>query len=338
MTMNKKVLITGITGQDGSYLAEFLLKKGYEVYGLVRRVAVEDQNNHYSRIVHLLKNGSIKLHKATMENYPSICQVLSTIKPDEIYHLAAQSFVSYSFEDEHSTMNTNIAGTHFLLAAASQIVPKVKFYFAGSSEMFGNALEVPQQENTPFNPRSPYGVSKVTGTHLARYYRGHKDINMFTAVGILFNHESPRRGLEFVTRKITHTVALIKHGLAKKLFLGTPDTKRDWGYAGDYVKAMWMMLQQPKPDDYVIATGETHSVKEFADTAFELVGLDPKKYIIWNNPEHIRPSEVNLLIGKADKAKQILGWKPKVNFIGLIKMMVDHDIKLVAKQFKSKIV
>ncbi|MBI2670053.1 MAG: GDP-mannose 4,6-dehydratase [Candidatus Yanofskybacteria bacterium] len=330
----KKVLITGITGQDGSYLAEFLLKKGYQVHGMVRRVAFEDSNYRFSRINHLIKDKRIKLHGGSLESYPSICNILSKVKPNEIYHLAAQSFVSYSFEDEHSTMHTNVSGIHFLLAAASQIVPKTKFYFAASSEMFGDVLEVPQTELTPFNPRSPYGVSKVTGYHLTHYHRNHPGINMFAVCGILFNHESPRRGMEFVTRKITHTAALIKYGLADKLYLGNPDAKRDWGYAGDFVEAMWLMMQQPKPDDFVIATGETHTVKEFAEEAFKVTGLNPAKYIIWNNRADIRPSEVNLLIGDYSKARKNLGWKPKVKFKELVKMMVESDLELVAQQKK----
>lgn len=324
----RKALITGITGQDGSYLAEFLLKKGYQVHGMVRRVAFEDNNDRFSRINHLIKNKGIKLHGASLESYPSICNVLTKVKPAEIYHLAAQSFVSYSFEDEHSTMHTNISGVHFILAAASQIVPKAKFYFAASSEMFGDVLEVPQTELTAFNPRSPYGVSKVSGYHLAHYYRNHPNINMFAVCGILFNHESPRRGMEFVTRKITHTAALIKHGLADKLYLGNPNAKRDWGYAGDYIEAMWLMMQQPKPDDYVIATGETHTVREFAEEAFGVAGLDPKKYIVWNNLADLRPSEVNLLIGNPTKARRVLDWKPKVKFKDLVRLMVKSDLKL----------
>lgn len=334
--MIKKALITGVTGQDGSHLAELLLDKGYEVHGIVRRVALEDPDIRLSRIGHLLGNKRFKLHAASLESYPSICHVLTKVKPDEVYHLAAQSFVSYSFDDEHSTMHTNITGTHFLLSAISQLVPKAKFYFAASSEMFGNVLEVPQTEKTPFNPRSPYGVSKVTGYHLTRYHRNHPSIKLFGVNGILFNHESPRRGLEFVTRKITHTAALIKHGLADKLYLGNPDAKRDWGYAGDYVNAMYLMMQQSKPDDYVIATGETHSVKEFADEAFKLAGLDPKKHVVWNNPTDIRPSEVDVLIGNSSKARRILGWHPKVKFKQLVKMMVESDLKLVGKNLEFR--
>lgn len=330
--MKKKALITGITGQDGSYLAELLLDKGYEVHGIVRRVALEDHNIRLARIGHLLKNRRLKLHSASLESYPSICHVLTKVKPDEVYHLAAQSFVSYSFDDEHSTMHTNITGTHFLLSAISQLVPKAKFYFAASSEMFGNVLEVPQTEKTPFNPRSPYGVSKVAGYHLTRYHRNHPSIKLFAVNGILFNHESERRGFEFVTRKITHTAALIKHGLTDKLYLGNPDAKRDWGYAGDYVNAMYLMMQQPKPDDYVIATGKTHSVREFAEEAFRLAGLDPKKHIVWNNPTDIRPLEVDLLIGNASKARRVLGWQPKIKFKQLVKMMVDFDLKLVTQK------
>lgn len=328
----RKALITGITGQDGSHLTELLLNKGYEVHGIVRRVALENHNLRLSRIKHLIGNKRLKIHAASLESYSSICHVLTKVKPDEIYHLAAQSFVGYSFEDEHSTMHTNITGTHFLLSAIGQLTPRAKFYFAASSEMFGNAVEVPQSEKTPFNPRSAYGISKVTGFHLTRYYRNHKDINLFGVNGILFNHEGPRRGLEFVTRKITHTTALIKHGLADKLYLGNPDAKRDWGYAGDYVNAMYLMMQQPKPDDYVIATGETHSVREFAEEAFKVAGLNPAKHIVWNNPADIRPSEVDLLIGNPAKARRVLGWRPTVKFKQLVKMMVESDIKLVAQQ------
>lgn len=329
-------MITGITGQDGSYLAEFLIKKGYKVYGMVRRVAVEDRNDHFSRINHLLKNKRFQLCQATLENYPSICRILETIRPDEIYHLAAQSFVSYSFEDEHSTMNTNVTGTHYLLSAISQIVPKAKFYFAASSEMFGKVHESPQIETTAFHPRSPYGISKVDGYNLTRYYRENEKIALFAVCGILFNHESPRRGLEFVTRKITYNAALIKRGLADRLTLGNPEARRDWGYAGDYVKAMWLMMQQPRPDDYVIATGETHSVREFAEEAFGLLGLNPQKYIVWNNPGDIRPLEVELLIGNTAKARRLLGWKPRVKFKELVKMMVVSDMKFVAQKYKLK--
>jgi len=251
--MTKRALITGITGQDGSYLAEFFLEKGYEVHGIVRRVAIEDPEHRLWRIRHIIDK--IVLHAASMESYASIFNVVDKLRPDECYHLAAQSFVSYSFEDEFSTINTNINGTHFVLSAIKEKAPECKFYFAGSSEMFGLAKETPQNENTPFHPRSPYGISKVAGFDLTRNYR--EAYNLFACSGILFNHESPRRGFEFVTRKISNAVAKIKLGLSNELKLGNLEAKRDWGYAGDYVKAMWLMLQEDKPDDYVIATGET---------------------------------------------------------------------------------
>ncbi|MCX5657348.1 MAG: GDP-mannose 4,6-dehydratase, partial [Candidatus Omnitrophica bacterium] len=252
----KRALITGITGQDGSYLAELLLKKGYEVHGIVRRVALEDPGHRLWRIRHLLNK--LILHPASLESYASIFSIVEKVKPDECYHLAAQSFVSYSFEDEFSTINTNINGTHFVLSAIKEKVPECRFYFAASSEMFGLAAETPQNENTRFHPRSPYGISKVAGFDLTRNYR--EAYNLFACNGILFNHESSRRGFEFVTRKITNAVAEIKFGLAKELKLGNLDAKRDWGFAGDYCEAMYLMLQQDRPDDYVIATGETHTV------------------------------------------------------------------------------
>ena len=255
----KKAFITGITGQDGSYLAEFLLSKGYQVHGMVRRVALEDPEHRLWRIRHILDE--LTLHLASLESYASIFNVIDKIKPDECYHLAAQSFVSYSFEDEFSTINTNINGTHFVLSAIKQRAPKCKFYFAGSSEQFGLVKEVPQDEDTPFHPRSPYGISKVAGFDLTKNYR--EAYGIFALSGILFNHESPRRGFEFVTRKISHGVAEIKLGLAKKLYIGNLEAKRDWGFAGDYISAMWLMLQQDKPEDYVIATGDVHSVKQF---------------------------------------------------------------------------
>ncbi len=318
----RKALITGITGQDGSYLAEFLLSKGYEVHGLVRRVALEDPEHRLERIKHILPQ--IKLECGTLESYPSLFRAVTKVKPDEVYHLAAQSFVSYSFEDEFSTINTNINGTHFMLAAVKDGAPDCRFYFAASSEMFGKVHEVPQTEDTPFHPRSPYGISKVAGFEFTRNYR--EAYNLFAVSGILFNHESPRRGFEFVTRKISSTVAKIKLGLAKELQLGNLDAQRDWGYAGDYVTAMWQMLQQPTPQDYVIATGETHSVREFAQLAFECVGLDWKKYVVVDKV-FFRPSEVNLLLGGARKAQQELGWQPRVLFPELVRIMVEADIQ-----------
>jgi GDPmannose 4,6-dehydratase len=318
----KKALITGITGQDGSYLAEFLLEKGYEVHGIVRRVAIEDTEHRLWRIKHILEK--IILHPASMESYASIFNVVDKLRPDECYHLAAQSFVSYSFEDEFSTINTNINGTHYVLSAIKERAPDCKFYFAGSSEMFGVAKETPQNENTPFHPRSPYGISKVAGFDLTRNY--HETYHLFACSGILFNHESPRRGYEFVTRKISSAAAKIKLGLAEELMLGNLEAKRDWGYAGDYVKAMWLMLQQDNPDDYVIATGQTHSVEEFAALAFTHVGLDYRDYLKIDE-RFYRPAEVHLLKGDYSKGKMILGWEPTVSFQELVQRMVDEDLK-----------
>ena len=317
----KKALITGIDGQDGSYLAELLLGKGYRVYGMTRRVALEDPDCQLWRIKHILNK--ITLDAATLESYSSVFKLIEKIKPDECYHLAAQSFVSYSFEDEFSTMNTNINGTHHVLSAIKEKVPKCRFYFAASSEMFGKAKETPQNEDTPFHPRSPYGISKVTGFDLTRNYR--EAYGLFALSGILFNHESPRRGLEFVTRKISHAVAEIKLGISNELRVGNIDAKRDWGFAGDYVLAMWKMLQQQKPDDYVIATGETHSVKEFLEAAFNRAGLNWKDYTVIDKA-FCRPAEVNLLKGNYSKARRVLGWKPTVKFQELVKMMVDNDL------------
>jgi GDPmannose 4,6-dehydratase len=320
----KKALITGITGQDGGYLAELLLSKGYEVHGIVRRVAIEDPEHRLWRLRHLLDR--IVLHPASMESFASIFNVIDKVRPDECYHLAAQSFVSYSFEDEFSTVTTNINGTHFVLAAIKDRAPDCRFYFAASSEMFGNARETPQNENTPFLPRSPYGISKVAGFHLTRNYR--EAYKLFALSGILFNHESPRRGLEFVTRKVTNAVAKIKLGLAKELKLGNLEAKRDWGFAGDYVKAMWLMLQQDIPDDYVIATGETHSVKELVEVAFSHAGLDWKDYVIIDEMLY-RPAEIYELRGDFSKAKKKFGWEPALSFKELIQVMVDSDLQML---------
>jgi len=318
--MPKKALITGIDGQDGSYLAELLLKKGYQVHGIVRRVALEDPDHHLWRIKHILNR--IHIHAGSMESYASIFNIVQSVKPDECYHLAAQSFVSYSFEDEFSTLNTNMSGTHFVLSSIKEGAPRCKFYFAASSEMFGKAKQVPQDENTPFHPRSPYGISKTAGYYLTQNYR--EAYGLFACSGICFNHESPRRGYEFVTRKISYAVAQIKLGIAKELRLGNLKAKRDWGFAGDYVVAMWLMFQQAKPDDYVIATGETHTVREFAELAFSYVGLNWKKYVIQDD-KFYRPAEVNVLKGDYSKAQKKLGWKPTVKFESLVKMMVDAD-------------
>lgn len=324
--MAEKALITGITGQDGSYLAELLLEKGYEVHGIVRRVAIEDPEHRLWRIKHILDK--VTLHSASLESYPSIYNVIEEIKPDECYHLAAQSFVSYSFEDEFTTINSNINGTHYVLSSLRNKAPDCRFYFAGSSEMFGKVKVSPQNEDTPFHPRSPYGISKVAGFDLTRNYR--EAYGLHDSSGILFNHESPRRGYEFVTRKITTYAAKIKLGIENKIKLGNLDAKRDWGHAKEYVKAMWSMLQQDKPDDYVIATGECHSVREFLETAFKHVGLDPYDYLEQDN-SLFRPSEVFLLQGDASKAKQKLGWENKIKFESLVKEMVESDLKLFSR-------
>lgn len=320
--MNKrKALITGITGQDGSYLAEFLLSKGYEVHGIIRRVALEDPEHRLRRIQHILD--TLNLHTASLESYASLFRVIEELKPDECYHLAAQSFVSYSFEDEFSTINTNINGTHYVLSSIKEKVPECRFYFAASSEMFGKADETPQNENTRFHPRSPYGISKVAGFHLTQNYREAYDI--FACSGILFNHESPRRGFEFVTRKITSVATKIKNGLAAELRLGNLAAKRDWGFAGDYVQAMWLMLQQDAADDYVIATGETHSVKDFVRICFDYLNLNYEDYVVIDENLY-RPAEVNILQGNYSKARQTLSWKPSVGFEELVEMMVKADL------------
>ena len=317
----KRALITGITGQDGSYLSEMLLEKGYEVHGIVRRVALEDPAHRLFRLNHILDR--ITLHAASLESYASIFNVIEKIRPDECYHLAAQSFVHYSFDDAFSTINTNINGTLYILSAIHEKAPACRFYFAGSSEMFGMVRETPQTENTPFHPRSPYGISKVAGFDLTRNYR--ESYDLFACNGILFNHESPRRGFEFVSRKITSTLAKIKNGQTDELRLGNLDAKRDWGYAGDYVEAMWLMLQQDNPDDYVIATNETHSVREFCQLAFDYVGLDWEKYVKVDE-QFYRPAEVYLLKGDYSKGKKYLNWEPKVSFDELVKMMVEADM------------
>ena len=325
--MSKKALITGITGQDGSYLTEHLLKLGYEVHGLVRRVALEDPERRFGRIAHLLDR--VHLHAASLESYPSIFHVISQQHFDECYHLAAQSFVNESFADGFSTMNTNINGTHYVLAALRELRPQCRFYFAGSSEMFGNAREVPQRESTPFHPRSPYGISKVAGFQLTTNYR--EAYGMFCASGILFNHESPRRGFEFVTRKISSTVARIKLGLAEELRIGNLEARRDWGHAADYIPIMHAMLQQPVPDDYVVATGEAHSVREFCELAFAEVELDYRDYVKVDD-RYYRPAEVDLLIGDATKAQRVLAWKPTYAFPDLVAEMVRSDLMQVAQE------
>ncbi len=343
----KRAFITGITGQDGSYLAEFLLEKGYEVHGLVRRVAIEDPRDRLGRIYHL--KDKLILHPGTLESYSRLIELFEKIQPDECYHLAAQSFVHESFEDSFSTMKTNVEGTHHMLSALKEKSPNCKFYFAASSEMFGKVTEVPQTEKTPFHPRSPYGISKVTGFELTRNYR--ESYGIFACSGILFNHESPRRGKEFVTRKITAGISKISKEKTNILSLGNLDAKRDWGHAKDYVRAMWMMLQQENPEDYIICTGETHSIRDFIDSAFsylkksyEIVDLHNKsiedadlkiqelkkernKIFVVQHPKFYRPAEVDLLIGNYEKARQNLKWDPKIKFEKLVIMMVESDLK-----------
>ncbi len=321
--MKKKALITGITGQDGSYLAEFLLEKGYEVYGVVRRASTEK----FERISHLM--GTIEIVPGDLLDQNSLAHALDDIHPHEVYNLAAQSFVPTSWNQPLLTGEITALGVTRLLEAIKMVDKSIRFYQASSSEMFGKVREVPQSEKTPFYPRSPYGVAKVYGHWITVNYR--ESYNIFACSGILFNHESPRRGLEFVTRKITHAVAKIKLGLAKELRLGNLQSKRDWGYAGDYVKAMWLMLQQPEPDDYVVCTGETHSVEEAVEIAFSHVGLDWHDYVK-TDPRFFRPAEVDLLVGDSTKAREVLGWKPEVDFRQLITMMVDHDLETLKSQ------
>ena len=318
-------MITGITGQDGSYLAEHLLSLGYEVHGLVRRVGMEDPERRFGRIAHLLDR--LHLHPASIESYPSIFHILSQHEFDECYHLASQSFVAESFQDGFSTMNVNINGTHYMLAALKELRPQCRFYFAGSSEMFGRVREVPQRETTPFYPRSPYGVSKVAGFELTRNYREAYD--MFCVSGILFNHESPRRGFEFVTRKITSAVARIKKGQESELRLGNLEARRDWGHAKDYVRAMHLMLQQETPEDLVVASGEAHSVREVCELAFAETDLDYRDYVV-QDEKFYRPAEVEALIGDSTKARSVLGWEPQYTFSQLVRDMVRNDLKLLA--------
>ena len=320
----KKALITGVTGQDGSHLADLLLEKGYEVHGVVRRASTEN----FERIAHL--NGRIELHQADLLDQLSLIHVLRQVEPDEIYNLAAMSFVPTSWKQPVLTGEFTGIGVTRMLEAIRLLNPRgTRFYQASSSEMFGKVQETPQRETTPFYPRSPYGVAKVYGHWITVNYR--ESYGMFCCSGILFNHEGPRRGREFVTRKVTDAVARIKLGLQKELRLGNLDAKRDWGYAGDYVRAMWLMLQQKEPDDFVIATGETHSVRELVETAFGYVDLDWKKFVV-EDPALRRPAEVDLLVGDAGKARRVLGWKPEVSFDQLVRLMVDTDLERLKRQ------
>lgn len=316
----KKALITGITGQDGSYLAELLLENGYKVYGMVRRSSVEN----YERVEHI--RDLLHFVQGDLTDQSSLDEAIKEIMPDEVYNLAAQSFVPTSWNQPVLTADVTGLGVTRVLEAIRKHKPDTKFYQASSSEMFGKVQETPQTEKTPFYPRSPYGVSKVYGHWITVNYR--ESYKIFACSGILFNHESPRRGLEFVTRKVTNTVAKIKLGLAKELRMGNVEAKRDWGFAGDYVYAMWLMLQQDQPEDFVIATGETHSVRELVDIAFECVGLKAKDYVV-TDPKFFRPAEVDLLVGNPSKARTKLQWSSKVSFEELIRIMVNGDLKSI---------
>ncbi len=322
----KKVLITGITGQDGSYLSEFLLEKDYKIYGTVRRGSTPNTE----RIKNIIDK--IELLDADLLDFSSVFKAIKTVKPDEVYNLAAMSYVPTSWKEPVLTVDIGGVGVINVLESIRLIDKRIKFYQASSSEMFGKVRESPQNENTPFYPRSPYGIAKVTGHWITVNYR--ESFNMFAVSGICFNHESPRRGLEFVSRKISYNVAKIKLGFAKELKMGNLDAKRDWGFAGDYVKAMWLMLQQDKPENYVVATEETHSVKEFLEIAFNYVGLDYKKYVKIDK-NLLRPAEVDRLVGDATKIKTKLKWRPEVKFKDLVKMMVDADLKLLSGKTKD---
>jgi GDPmannose 4,6-dehydratase len=319
----KRAVITGITGQDGSYLAEFLLEKDYEVFGLIRRSSTVN----FERISHL--QDKVELISGDLLDQKSLVTALQTSKPHEVYNLGAQSFVPASWEQPMLTGEITGLGVTRMLEAIRTTDEKIRFYQASTSELFGKAQETPQSETTPFYPRSPYGVSKLYAHWITINYR--ESFDMFACAGILFNHESPRRGLEFVTRKITHAVARIKHDKDEELRLGNLDARRDWGFAGDFVQAMWLMLQQDKPDDFVIATGETRTIREFCQVAFDRAGLDWEKYVVIDE-RFFRPAEVNILLGDAAKASETLGWKPETSFEKMVQLMVDHDLEMVAKQ------
>jgi GDPmannose 4,6-dehydratase len=319
----RRALITGVTGQDGSYLAELLLEKGYDVYGMTRRASTEN----LERIAHLVDR--MVLIQGDLLDPPSLDAALRQAQPYEVYNLAAQSFVPTSWNQPVLTAEFTAVGVTRMLEAIRAVDPEIRFYQASSSEMFGKVREVPQNELTPFHPRSPYGVAKVYGHHITVNYR--ESYDLFAVSGISFNHESPRRGLEFVTRKISDGVARIKHGIVDELRLGNLDAKRDWGFAGDYVEAMWLMLQQDEPSDYVVATGEEHSVREFAELAFDRVGLDPEKHVVVD-PQFLRPAEVDQLVGDASKARRELEWAPRTTFRELVELMVDADLERVANE------
>lgn len=324
----KTALITGITGQDGSYLAEFLLKKGYKVYGVVRRLSTPN----YWRFNHILDK--VILVEGDLRDQSSLNHAVKLSQPDEVYHLAAQSFVATSWKQAEATSEITGLGTLKVLEAVRHFAPKARFYQASSSEMYGNATENIQDEQTKFRPRSPYATAKLYAHWIAINYR--ESYGMYVCCGILFNHESPRRGIEFVTRKITDGVARIKHGVAKELIMGNLDSKRDWGFAGDYVEAMWLMLQQPTPEDYVISTGKTHSVYDFIETAFKHAGIEDWQKYVKQHPAYMRPAELHVLQGSSERAKNQLGWVPQTDFKGLVHMMVDADIERIAREIKMQ--
>ena len=323
--MKKIALITGISGQDGSYLAELLLSKEYDVHGLVMRIDLEDVNHRLANILSILDR--VQLHSAELESLASILRIFDQVRPDECYHLAAQSFVDTSFDTETSTLDTNVKGTHNVLMSLKMLAPQCRFYFAGSSEMFGRVRTSPQDEETPFNPRSIYGISKVAGYHLSRNYRDY--YGMFCCNGILYNHESERRGFEYVTRKITSTAAAIKLGLRDSLKLGNLEARRDWGYSPEYVNAMWLMLQQDHPGDYVVGTGKTHSVREFVESAFSTLDLDWTRYVTFDESLY-RPGEEVELCSNPARAKLILGWEAQTSFDELVKRMVMSDLRILS--------
>lgn len=330
MNNDKKIaIITGVTGQDGSYLAELLLANGYEVHGLVRSFQLGNPDKALSNILHLRENPLFRIHSGDVTDNQMLTKFVREVQPDEIYHLAAQSNTPKSFENAWDTFQTNTQSTLSLLSIIKEVRPVARFYFAASSELFGDAVESPQNEKTPFNPNSPYGISKIAGFYLTKLYR--KKHSLFACSGICFSHESPRRADIFVTKKITSTVARIKYGLANELRLGNLETKRDWGFSGDFVEAIWGMLQQDQPDDYVIGTGENHSIKEFVERAFAYVGLDWEKYVV-TDPAFFRPAETNPWLADISKAKRVLGWKPKTSFDDLIAMMMESDIDCVKRE------
>ncbi len=322
----KKAFITGITGQDGSYLADLLVGKGYEVHGLVRRIASENQDERFSRIKHLLAVDKIKIHYGDITSYPILWRLISLIQPDEIYHLAAQSNAVISLEDDFGAFTTNALSAHSILSAIKELKPDCRFFFAATAEMYGDVKTSPQDEQTPLNPNTPYGISKTDGYLFAKMFR--ERYGLFACSGIMFAHESSRRGFDFVTRKITSTAAKIKTGLENKLVLGNLDSRKDWGFSGDYVKAMWLMLQQEKPDDYVIGTGVSHSVKEFVEKTFAILDLDWQKYVTVNQ-KFFRPLPAFEIISNPQKANNILGWRPETSFDDLVSAMVNNDTAII---------